>query len=159
MRALLPGETVLKSSTDSALELTNYRVRFNAAGGGDSRQLSIPLDAIASCGVVIRTKPWLLIAAGVCVALAALQYQSPAAGLLVLLAVGFAISYFLTRSGVITVSSSGGEDIVIPSSGMGRDQITPFLDAVLEARLRSIGQLPAWAEAAERTSAGVKAAA
>lgn len=158
MATLLPGEIVLQASTNSALELTNYRVRFNAAAGGDSKQLSIPLDAIASCGVVTRTRPWLLVAAGICVALAALQHQSPMGALLVLVAIAFAIAYLVTRSGVINISSSGGEDIVIPSSGMSREQITPFLDAVLEARLRFSGRLPQ-GMAGERSPASVNAAA
>lgn len=158
--SLLEGEHVLKSSDKDLLRLTNYRVTFNAAASGASKHISIPLDAVASCGLVTRSYPWLLLAAGICVIAALFQNQSGAAVGLLVVAAAFVGAYFITRSAVITVSSNGGESIVVPARGMSHEQIAPFLDAVLEAKLRFSNRLRTASSAADQiAAAGQRAAA
>lgn len=157
----LPGEQVLKTSDSGTLELTSYRVVFDAAASGRSRHVSIPLDAVSSCGLVTRSRPALLIAAGLCALIAFAQPAPGARWLLLAVAAILVLAYFATRSAVITVSSDGGQDIVVPAAGMKRDQIIPFLDAVMETRLRFMGRLqPAGsAQTGSDAVAGIRAAA
>lgn len=137
----VPGERVLKTSDQGVLELTNYRVKFDAAAKGSSKYVSIPLDAVAFCGLTTRSYPWLLAAAGIAGVAAFMQPQVPIRYLLLFVGAALVIAYFITRSGMITVSSNGGEPIEVRASGMSHEQIILFLDAVLEAKLNLLGQL------------------
>lgn len=135
-RLLLPGEQVIKESDNGVVALTNYRVRFDAAAAGSAKYVSIPLEAVASCGLTTNSRPSLLIAAGIAALIAFVQPDSAARYLLLLGALVLLIIYFAMRSAVLIVSSSGGEAIVVPAKGMSRDEIVPFLEAIVEARLR-----------------------
>ena len=42
----------------------------------------------------------------------------------------FSVGYFLTRTAVIAIASSGGEVIRVPTKGMSREDSVAFLEAV-----------------------------
>ena len=65
---LLPGERLV-SSTD-LVTLTNFRNFRDSGGSGQSRYVSITLDAVSSCGFVTNSQP-ILIILGIMAAVAA----------------------------------------------------------------------------------------
>jgi hypothetical protein len=138
---LLPGERVLMSSDKNILTLTNFRVRLNKKATGASKFISITLDCVASCGLVTRAKPLLLIIAAICALIGITQNKEDVRYILLLGAVILVVIYFFTRSAVIAISSNGGERIAAPVIGMSRENILEFLEAVGEARLKFIGKL------------------
>lgn len=137
---LLQGETVLMSSDNNTLVLTNYRVRYDAKEGGASRYIGITLDAVSSCGLVTRSHPILLILAAIAVFggfagfMGRMNGDSYLAFGLVIGAI-LLLAYFLARSAVFSISSNGGEAIVVPAKGMAREKIVEFLQAVEDAKL------------------------
>ena len=137
----LHGEVVVRSSDNGTLALTNYRVTFDASGTGASRYVSIPLDAVSSCGLVTRSNPLLLVLVAGALIVALAPVGEAARYVLLAAAFCFFVGYFIGRSAVITISSSGGEQIVVPASGMSRTQIIPFLEAILTAKLELLGKL------------------
>lgn len=138
---LLTGEKVLMSSDKDILILTNYRVRLNQAATGASNYISIALDCIASCGLMTKSKPFLLVIAAICGAIGITQNKDDLRyGLLVLAAI-LVVIYFVTRSAVIAISSHGGDKITSPVKGMSQENILEFLEAVEEARFKFIGKI------------------
>ena len=138
---LLPGEKVLMSSDRNILTLTNYRVRLNQAARRASNYISIALDCVASCGLVTRAKPLLLVIAAICGAIGITQNKDEIRYSLFLGAVILVVLYFVTRSAVIAISSNGGEKITSSVKGMSRESILEFLEAVEEARFKFIGKI------------------
>lgn len=139
--ALVAGEQTILSSNNGVLSLTNYRVKYDAKAGGQSKYVSISLDNVSSCGLVTQSRPTLLFIAAICAALGiALKDGDALIGMLVV-AVAFFIAYLVTRAAVITVSSNGGEGISVPAKGMAREEIVAFLEAVSAAQLRFLGKL------------------
>lgn len=137
---LIAGEQSLLTSNNGVLTLTNYRVKYDAKGSGMSKFVSISLDAVSSCGLVTRSSPiWLGLAAIAGIAAIVQPVEAARLGLF-LAALCFFAAYFFTQAGVITVSSSGGEGIVVPAKGMSRESILVFLEAVSEEKLKFIGK-------------------
>ena len=136
----IAGEQVLLASDNGVLTLTNYRVKYDAKGTGASKFVSISLKAVSSCGLVTRTRPILLILAAIAAIAAFVQPESAARYGLFLIALCLFAAYFLTRSGVITISSNGGEGIMVPAKDMSRDRILAFLEAVMDAKLQFISK-------------------
>ncbi len=138
---LLPGEKVLMSSDRDILTLTNYRVCLNQAAKGASNYISIALDCVASCGLVTKANPLLLVIAAICGIIGITQSQDNIRYGLLFGALILVIIYFVTRSAVIVISSNGGEKIIAPVKGMSRKNILEFLEAVEEARFKFIGKI------------------
>jgi hypothetical protein len=136
----IAGEQSLLTSDTGILALTNYRVKYDAKGNGMSKFVSISLESVSSCGLITRSRPILLVLAAVALIAAFAQSDQSARVGLLAVAAAFGVAYFLTRSGVITISSNGGESIVVPAKGMGREAIVSFLEAVMEAKLKFIGK-------------------
>lgn len=141
----LDEQTVL-TSDNGALTLTNYRVKFEEKNGATSRAISITLDSVASCGLVTRDNPTLKILAGLLIAIAAVGFFSKTdfgqnAPLIALIGLAFALAYHLTKSAVITISSTGNEAITVPAKGMKRENILQFVEAVTEEKIKFIGGL------------------
>lgn len=126
------------------LVLTNYRVKYDAQGMGSSLYQSIPLDSISFCGFVTDSQPWTLAVALGLVSLGAATLSLPhffknggvVAVVLMLIGMAFTIIYFATRSAVVLIRANCGEQIMIPSHHRKRERVMPFMEAVLEARLR-----------------------
>ncbi len=142
--SLLPGEQVLLTLENTPLVLTNYRVKFDARGLGNSLYQSIPLDSISFCGFMTNSQPWTLVVSLLFLGSGALLLTQQTlfrdsmliGGVLLLLGIAFAIIYFATRSAVVLVRAMCGEQIMIPSHHRRREQAMPFLEGVQEARLR-----------------------
>src|SRR5258706_9299203 len=134
---LIAGEEVLLKSDNDTLMLTNYRVLFDEKGNGGSKCISISLESVASCGLVTRSRPLLLVLAGIAGLFVFVQHGPAVLGPL-LIAFAFVAAYFFTRSGVITVSSNGGEGIVVPAKGMDRERNLGFFAALVKAKLKVI---------------------
>ena len=132
---LLPGEQVVMSSDKNILTLTTKRVRYDSELLGSSSFVSITLDSVASCGVVTRSYPILLVLAALTVVAAFMQGgDSPmmlfgAAAILVVI-------YFATRRAIISIASNGGDAIEAPTKGMKRSSIIEFLEAVEREKLK-----------------------
>ena len=142
--SLLPGERVLLTLENTPLVLTNYRVKFDAKGVGNSLYQSIPLDSISFCGYMTNSQPWTMLVSLLFLGCGALAFTQPQlirdgvliGSILLLLGVAFAIIYFATRSAVVLVRAMCGEQIMIPSHHRRREQAMPFLEGILEAKLR-----------------------
>ncbi len=133
---LLPGEKVLMTSDKEVLTLTNYRVRFDQAATGASNYISICLDCVASCGLVTRSRPLLLIIAAIIGIIGIAQNNNDLKVGSIIAAMILIGAYFITRKAVIAISSSGGEQIMAPVKGMSRDAIIEFLEMLDDARLK-----------------------
>lgn len=130
--ALLPDERVVMSSDKDILTLTTRRVRYDSTLFGSSLIISITLDSIASCGLVTKSHPILLLLA------AAALIGAWVIGALegILLGAVLVVFYFLTRRAVISIASNGGQTILCPTKGMDRSVIIEFLEAVEREKLQ-----------------------
>jgi hypothetical protein len=131
--ALLPGEHIVLRSNFDNLVLTNYRLRYDVEKFGGSVFIGITLNSLSSCGLVTKSSPVLLLLAGLSLlaSFVAKDNGSVAVGIAVVLAV----AYFLTRRSVISLAPNGGQPIVVPTSGMSRNDIVNFLEAVEREKL------------------------
>ena len=132
---LLVDEQIVLSSDNDALILTTKRVRYQSTVWGSSELVSITLGSVASCGFETKSYPITLILAAILLVVAFVQRGS-IAEYLVLLSVVFIIAYFLTRRAVLSISSNGGQSIVVPTKGMNQDSITKFIDALEKQKLK-----------------------
>lgn len=133
--ALLPGEEVVMSSDKDILTLTTKRVRYDSVVFGTSSLISITLDSVASCGLVTKSFPILLILAALAL-IGAFAQRDNTQWMLVVGAAVLAVGYFLTRRTVICVASSGGQTILVPTTGMSRNSIVEFIEAVERQKLK-----------------------
>lgn len=127
---MLVNETVILSSQDDTLVLTNMRVKHEIKTKAKTVYKSIPLDQIATCALDTRTHPILLVLAALsamALLLAPEISQRLAAGIL---ALGLAAAYFVTRNGQIEIFASSGESIAVPTKRLQHDDIKKFLEAV-----------------------------
>lgn len=133
--ALLPGEQVVLSSDNDVLTLTNMRVRYDSVVWGQSNLIGITLGSVASCGLITKSYPFLLILAVVAV-LAGVSQGSGRMWGLVFIAAIFVVAYFVTRKAVLSVASNGGQEIMVPTKGMNREAIIKFIEAVEREKLK-----------------------
>ena len=137
--ALLPGENVVTSSDNDVLTLTSkrvrYEVRYDFVVWKRSNLISITLGSVASCGLVTRSFPLLLILAAIAF-LGAFTQRGDALWLLIGAAIVLVVAYFLTRRAVISVASNGGQSILVPIKGMKRDAVVAFIEAVEREKLK-----------------------
>ncbi len=133
--ALLPGEQIVTSSDNDILVLTTKRVRYDSIVWGRSNLISITLNAVASCGLITRSFPFLLILAAIAIVAAFTQRGGGVWGLL-FVAMVLVAAYFLTRKAVISVASNGGQVILVPTKGMNREAIIGFIEAVEREKLK-----------------------
>ncbi len=129
------------TSDNGVLTLTNYRVKYDAKAQGATKFVAITLDSVASCGLVTKSYPVLLILAAISAIAAIIQHENNVLVTLLFIALCFVVAYFLTRSGVITIRSNGGEHIDVPAKGMKPEIIRTFVEAVVEAKLNYIGKI------------------
>jgi len=88
---MLPAEKELIATNGRLVVLTSHRIRLDSRASGEDRLVSITLDAVASCGVVSRSMP-MLVVRGVLAALAGaamLNTSQAIGGLLLIVAVIF----------------------------------------------------------------------
>jgi hypothetical protein len=136
---LVQGERVLLQSSEGVLTLTTCRVRYESNMSGTSRVIGMTLDAVASCGLVRRSYPVLLVLAALAgVVGAVLSSQiSGEAGIPLFVVAGVAcLAYLLTRVAFIEVASSSGGHILVRAKGMTRDAMMEFIDRLEAAKLQ-----------------------
>lgn len=131
---LLPGEKLIISSDNDILMLTSKRVRYDSTVFGSSQFISITLDSVASCGLITKSFPVLILLAFASL-IGAVVGGGNSRGILLLVAVVLGIAYFVTRRAVISIASNGGDTILAPAKGMGRGSITEFLDSIEKQKL------------------------
>jgi hypothetical protein len=141
---LLPGETTVSENQLPNLTLTSRRVRYTHVVSGQTRIVSITLDSVASCGIISKSYPILLILAGLAAVFGAfLVANDSGEGAMrngtFLLALALGIAYLATRRVVLAISSAG-ESITVGASGQNPDAMIAFIDSVESAKLLSIGE-------------------
>lgn len=135
---LLPGERVV-SSTD-LVTLTNYRVFRDTGSSGQSRYISITLDAVSSCGLVTTSQPILIILGIIAMASAAAVPADAQIGAVIAGAI-LIIMYFATLSAVLAVCSTGGERITVPAKAKQRPLLMTLLNAIDREKLAALGRI------------------
>ncbi len=134
---LLTDEKILLEANDGILTLTTHRVRLDQRDSGRSKLVGITLDAVASCGLVTRNVPSLLVIAAGIAAFGLVQFSQGSGGtgvFLLLVAAAFIAAYFLTRSSVLAITSAG-EAIAVALKGMGHDAVEEFIETLEKAKL------------------------
>lgn len=133
---LIDGEQVVLQANEGILVLTTHRLRLTQELAGRRQVVSMTLDAVASCSVVMRSPPWLLVLAIVAAAAGALMLGTDVAtgGGLLALAALFLLLWFLFRRTVLAVASAG-ESIFVGARGMSREALTGFIDALEATKL------------------------
>lgn len=135
---LLPGERVV--SSNELLTLTNYRVFRDAGGAGQSRYVSITLDAVSSCGLVTNSQPLLLIL-GIMAAIVGVAASGDAQAPLLIAGVVLIVLYFVTLSAVLAICSTGGERITVPAKAGQRALLMTLVNAVDREKLAALGRI------------------
>lgn len=127
---LQPNEHVVMSSSDGALALTNYRVKYESTQRGVSAYKSIPINKISCCALTTKKYPFLLVLAALAgVAVFALPTEPGRIGA-ALSGIVFGTAYFFTRNGQIEVTSDSGVSIAVPTKGLKHEQVRGFAEAV-----------------------------
>jgi hypothetical protein len=137
--ALLPGEQVVMSSDKDILTLTTRRVRYDSAVFGSSNFISITLDSVASCGLVTKSHPLLLLLAALALifGLSGIFIQSgDGQWIFLVAAVILVVAYFATRRSLISIASNGGQAILVPAKSMSRSAIVEFFEAIEREKLK-----------------------
>ena len=134
--SLLPNEQVLLESGGKTLILTTHRVRYDSQRMGGGEIISIMLDELASCAMIRRSKPVLLIFAGMLLLISLYfynQYQQSLGTFGFLLVAVLIVMYFVTRRQVIELDSAGAS-IRVNTSGMSVLAVRGFIDTAEEAK-------------------------
>ena len=127
--SLLNGETIILSSENDELLLTNYRVKYEVVSHSRSAYKSVPIKKISACSLSTRSYPIFLVIAGLAmIGIFVLPEvgQRIAAGVFAALLVAI---YFGTRNGQIEIFSDSGESISVPTKGLSHDQVRKFMEA------------------------------
>lgn len=127
---MLPGEQIVMSSTDDALMLTNFRVKYESTTGQGSVYKSIALPKVCACTVETRKYPLLLLLAAIAVLTVLATPANTAKIASVLVGLVFVGLYYLLRSGQMEVISDSGSSIAIPTKGLSHDQVRQFTEAI-----------------------------
>ena len=133
-RTMLPDEQIVMSSTDDSLVLTNRRVYYDSVSIGRSSLISVTLDAVASCGLVTRSYPILLILAAVdfliFLSVDTASFFAANRSFMLVFGIALIIAYIATRKAVISIASNGGDKIIVLANSIGRKQVIRFIDAI-----------------------------
>ncbi len=136
----MPGETVILTTNDDILTLTNRRVRLKQSVAGQDNVVSMTLDAVSSCGLIMRSRPLLLALAVLAVLfgiwrLSANPYERDTGYLALVGGAALLAAYVFFRSAVLRIASAG-ESIFVSARGMKRDQLLDFIDSVEAAKIK-----------------------
>ena len=140
---LLHDEKILREMRETSsknLTLTTHRLRFQTETFGNSQIKSIMLEELASCSLVKKTQPLLLVLAGLCFLIGLVFSRGVArsnssyfivisliiAGVLVLI-------YFFNQQQIIAFASAG-TTICVNVQGMNSEDTKMFIDEVEEAK-------------------------
>jgi hypothetical protein len=132
---LIPGEQVILTSDNDVLVLTNKRVRYDSIVWGRSNLIAITLDSVASCGIITKSYPLLLVIAAIAILAGFIQRGDNVWGASLIAGV-LVVVYFLTRKAVLSVASNGGQNISVPTKGMSREAVVKFIEALEREKLK-----------------------
>jgi hypothetical protein len=126
----LTNEKAIIETDGNVLVLTSHRVRYNATAMSTSDFMSIMLEEVASCGIVKKTRPILLVIAFGFAILALYVWSKSSvnaiAGPMVMAGI-FGLAYYLTIRKMLEIASAGSS-ILVNVSKMGMTQIIEFVD-------------------------------
>lgn len=131
----LPGERLLHEA-GGKLTITTHRIRYERKGGGTATIKGIMLEEIASCAMMRKTYPILLLLATVCALGGLLLTVSAGVMPLVLgvvFAVGLGVVYLLSREQVVAIASAGAT-IYINTHGWPLENVRELIDQVEAAK-------------------------
>jgi len=132
---MLPNERVIMSAGKDELTLTSKRVRYHYSEIGRSNFMSITLDSVASCGLIVRTHPVLILLAIIAFIFGVNQDNEPRL-ILIGLSLFLVVLYFTSRKTLIAIGSNGGSSIEVPIKGVSKANVIVFLEAVERSKLR-----------------------
>ena len=132
---MLPNERVIMSAGKDELTLTSKRVRYHYSKIGRSNFVSITLDSVASCGLIVRTYPVLILLAIIAFIFGVNQNDEPRL-ILIGLSLFLVVLYFTSRQTLISIGSNGGGSIELPTKGVSKANVIVFLEAVERSKLR-----------------------
>lgn len=142
---LLPDEHILLESDSKALRVTTHRVRYHTTAWGSADLVSIMLEEVASCGMLQRSFPLLLVLAALAFVVflvgqfggaqvAAVGLRDPGTrGIAVLAAVICVVGYLITRVHILSIRSAG-DGIRIRMSGMKTEQVVKLIEQIEVAK-------------------------
>jgi hypothetical protein len=142
--SLLPDEQVLLESDGKTLILTTHRVRYDSQRIGGGEIVSIMLDELASCAMIRRSKPILLVLAGAVLLFSLYLYIQSQQSFFSQSQQGFAdfgflvvavlvVSYFVTRRQLLELASAGAA-IRVNTTGMSIPAVRGFIDQTEAAK-------------------------
>lgn len=134
--SLLPNEQVLLESDGKTLILTTHRVRYDSQRMGGGEIISIMLEEIASCGMIRRSKPVLLVLAGALLLFSLYlcnEYQQSLGYFGLMITTILVVAYFVTRRQVMELASAGAA-IRINAGSMSIPALRDFLDKTEAAK-------------------------
>jgi hypothetical protein len=129
--SLLPGEKVLLESDDKTLTLTSHRVRYDTQRADSGEIISIMLDELASCAMVRRSKPILLLVAAACLLLGLSLSIFLIGG--VVFALILVAAYFATRQQMLELTSAGAA-IRVNAASMSAQTVRSFINRAEAAK-------------------------
>lgn len=135
---LLPGERVVTSN--NFFTLTNYRIYRDTSISGQSRYVSITLDAVSSCGLVTSSQPAFIVLAVVAGLVGFVLKGDAQVGAFVG-ALVFVVMYLASRSAVVSICSTGGEKITAPAGPDQRASLMVLLNAIDQQKLAALGRI------------------
>ncbi len=137
--ALFADERLVASSDGDVLILTTQRLRCTQDTWGHRQVTSMTLDALASCRLYRRQFPWLivfgvlLLIGGVILML--LGGRSDEILLLFVAAGILFVLFFWLRSTVLSLTSIGGEAMLVPVDSGQFDQFVELIDLIEQTKL------------------------
>lgn len=137
---LLKDEKILKQSSNSAVTITNYRVRLQEGKSNKAHVVSIMLEKISS--IELHYKSYILfLIVGVLLILAGLVYGGQMNNGLGIISAGgvlgglFILAFFLTRKHIVSIKSDGGTSINFETKGIKREALMDFINIIEQGKL------------------------
>jgi hypothetical protein len=133
---LLANEKMIIETDERELVLTSHRVRYHVTSMGNAEFMSIMLDEVASCGIVKKTKPLLIVLAAIFALMGLYAYVNVshnAAIMFIVIAAVLGVAYFGSIRKLLEIGSAGSS-ILVNVSKMNLNQIIEFVDELESAK-------------------------
>ena len=133
----LPGERTVYMSPGKTIRVTTHRVRYESHGNSDTIIASIMLEEVASCAMVHRKYPWLLVLAAMNVLGGLVGAASTGAATLAIGGVGvgliLGVAFLLSQELIIAIASAGAT-ISVRAKRMLIEDIWELIDQLEAAK-------------------------
>ena len=137
-RELLEGESLVMSSDNDQLVLTNKRVRFWGKINGAEAYRTMTLDSVGFASIGQADHKFLLLLALMSLGGVISLTQSIPGG--VVSCIVFVLLYFVSRRTVMEIQSVTGQSIKVAMSGMKIEMCIQFLDQVEAEKIKYLSQ-------------------